>query len=230
MAEGCSFESSDERSNNILNEWNIKDLYSFEGCSHLIYDGKRVKWVNNFECLKKFVERAIDKQGKWSSPGGNAKQFTSARDDLVITWYRGKQKTLLFQGQAGDKLRELLIKVCEMKTSPDCTAGVTPEQDILCHDYETCSFASLSSVQKEQFEDGTELPSGVSESIFTIDQDQVRSENATDMEANTSVVIVANEDKPTHNCSKYEIEIAELKIDVTMLWATIHQMQEKLTV
>ena len=114
-----------------------------------------------------------------------------------------------------------------MKPSSDHTAGIMPEQNI-CH--ETYPFASLSSGQTEQFEDETELPSPVSESILTIDQNQARSENAADMEANASVVIVANENKPTHNCSKYEIEIAELKLDVSMLWATIHQMQEKSTV
>ena len=50
---------------------------------------------------------------KWISPGGNSKKFISfiSNSDLTITWYRGKQRTLVVQGSEGESLKELLVSL-----------------------------------------------------------------------------------------------------------------------
>lgn len=117
MAEGnpnmCSIDNTNIiRQNLVLNKIN-KDKDHL----YLSYDGKRVKWTSSFESLKKFVEDIIKEPGKWSSPGGTSRKFTSPNSDLSITWYHNKQKTLLFQGKSGDKLKRELIKICEETAS-----------------------------------------------------------------------------------------------------------------
>ena len=86
--------------------------------------GERLIWTSDLESLKKFVESCLQQQGKWTSPGGNTKQFKSCNNKLVITWYNKKQHTLVFQRQDGPVLKEKLVKLVqdklEMKTdSPD---------------------------------------------------------------------------------------------------------------
>lgn len=57
------------------------------------YDGRRLKWVSGLDSLKKIIHESLGLQGKWSSPGGGSKKFTSTNANLSITWYYGKQNT-----------------------------------------------------------------------------------------------------------------------------------------
>ena len=77
--------------------------------------GERLIWTSDLESLKKFVESCLQQQGKWTSPGGNTKQFKSYNNKLVITWYNKKQHTLVFQGQDGPVLKEKLVKLVQNK-------------------------------------------------------------------------------------------------------------------
>ena len=81
---------------------------------YLQLNGDRLTWTSDLESLKKFVEKDLQQQGKWTSPGGNSKQFKSDNNNLVINWYNKKQLTLSFQGRDGpllkDKLAELVRK------------------------------------------------------------------------------------------------------------------------
>ncbi|CAB4026913.1 Hypothetical predicted protein [Paramuricea clavata] len=70
----------------------------------------RIRWTGDFEKLKNFVSDLFGNDGKWSSPGGSAKS-----DRLTITWYANK-KSLLFQCELGDKLKDLVINLCRNKT------------------------------------------------------------------------------------------------------------------
>ena len=74
---------------------------------YLQLNGERLIWTSDLESLKNFVENCLQQQGKWTSPGGNNKQFKSCNDKLVITWYFKKQLTLVQtgSGQAGDDNR-----------------------------------------------------------------------------------------------------------------------------
>lgn len=84
---------------------------------YLCYDGKRIKWLNDLHSLKDFVKNVVKSSGKWSSPGGQSRKFTSSTFDITMTWYYGKQKTLLFQGKDGNELRETIIKACMAKST-----------------------------------------------------------------------------------------------------------------
>ena len=70
--------------------------------------------------LQKFIQN-IGLQGKWSSPGGNSKKFTSTTHELALTWYYGKQKTLTFQGKDGDRLKASLINLSKSEFSSEST-------------------------------------------------------------------------------------------------------------
>ena len=82
---------------------------------NLTYDGSRLKWINDFDSLKKFVE-ASGLRGKWTSPGGRSKRFKSIGVDLAITWYYRKQYTLSFHGKVGNLLREELLNFVSQET------------------------------------------------------------------------------------------------------------------
>lgn len=98
--------------------------------SNLSYDGKRVKWLNDFELLKTFIANVVKEPGKWTSPGGKSKKFTSSLANLTMTWYYGKQRSLLFQGKSGDELKATLIQICEQKSLPDGAAdNLTSDRD-----------------------------------------------------------------------------------------------------
>ncbi len=43
-------------------------------------------------------------------------RIVSSTSDMTLTWYYGKQKTLLVQVKAGYELKEALIKVCTEKS------------------------------------------------------------------------------------------------------------------
>lgn len=78
---------------------------------NLLLEGERLIWTSDLETLKKFVEETIQQHGKWSSPGGTTKTFKSDNNRLTITWYRGKQSTLAFQGKDGPLLKEQLVNL-----------------------------------------------------------------------------------------------------------------------
>ena len=86
----------------------IKSLNE-EAC--LIYDGKHLKWTQDYCGLKNFVENIVCLEGLWKSPGGKSKQFVSTHYNLNMTWYPGKQNSLVFHGRDGESLKELLIGI-----------------------------------------------------------------------------------------------------------------------
>ncbi|CAB4030172.1 Hypothetical predicted protein [Paramuricea clavata] len=69
-------------------------------------EDRRVKWLGDLTYLKDFVS-SLYNVGKWNSPGGSAKCFR--HDQICLTWYANK-KFLLFQGEEGNKLKDLIIK------------------------------------------------------------------------------------------------------------------------
>ncbi len=77
----------------------------FKVYSEYDYSNNRVKWTGNLTNLKSFVTDLLGEVGSWVSPGGKAKSFRS--NHISITWYPHKQ-SLVFQGEVGLKLRDLL--------------------------------------------------------------------------------------------------------------------------
>ena len=108
MAEGCVLLSRDQC--NL--KCDIERIYSSKASKCIAYDGKRLKWQNSLKTLQDFFENSLDQRGKWSSPGGSSRKFVGSSNDLVCTWYCGRQNTLMFQGESGNQLRYCLIQMC----------------------------------------------------------------------------------------------------------------------
>ncbi len=81
--------------------------------------------MGNLNSLKRLIIDLFGDKGRWSSPGGAAKAFRN--DHLPITSYSNKN-TLIFQGDAGIKLKEQIISLLERK---DCIVNSVegPEQE-----------------------------------------------------------------------------------------------------
>ena len=72
-----------------------------------------MKWLGAFENLKVLLEELIGLRGKWSSPSGRAKKFTCEMCDsqVSITWYCGKQCSLVFGGNMASELKGQFIRI-----------------------------------------------------------------------------------------------------------------------
>ena len=112
MAVGHGYTSSVKYSNFCVENLNSHDFRPYKVNYDIVYDGKRLKWNNNYVELRNFLENIVGVSGKWTVPSGNARRFQTSDSELIVTWYRSKQRTLLFQGKDGYLLREFLINVC----------------------------------------------------------------------------------------------------------------------
>ena len=108
-------------SNKCFN-WDLTEITRYKEEKCLIYDGKRIKWIDSFEMLKIFVKCAIGQSGNWLSSGGKYKKFTSRNTDLILTW-NYELGLLSLKGNAGADLENLLINVCT-KTEVSSTVSV----------------------------------------------------------------------------------------------------------
>jgi hypothetical protein len=110
------------------------------GLVDIIYEGRRLKWCNDLDSLKAFVAEVLDLNGKWCSPGGGSKRFTSSNAELTLTWYSGKQNTLLFQGKDGNLIRDGCVKFCQTRdgvTKSSCKQ-CKPCRKIQCYSGISC--------------------------------------------------------------------------------------------
>ena len=115
-------------SNNSALERLLKDNYNQFDYINLTYDGKRLKWVANYELLKIFVEETIALKGHWTSPGGSARKFICSGLDLSLTWYSGKQNSLILHGELSSDLSNALIKVCKRSVTLQIATCVGPDK------------------------------------------------------------------------------------------------------
>ena len=127
MAEGHDISGSDDEA---VGEPDT-ELYQLKldgsDWQYLQPNGERLIWTSDLESLKNFVENCLQQQGKWTSPGGNNKQFKSCNDKLVITWYFKKQLTLVLQGQDGPFLKEKLFKLVQDKPEIQAIRQIDPQ-------------------------------------------------------------------------------------------------------
>ena len=123
MADGCTLLSSTKNSGSHSNDWNSKEILEQKASSNLVYQNKRISWIGSYELLRNFVECVVKLNGKWTSPGGSAKKFTCCSMDLSITWYPGKQNSLILHGEESLAVTEMLINVCKLLTNGECTEG-----------------------------------------------------------------------------------------------------------
>ena len=102
--------------NNVLFS-NFNDDFNQIDCTNAIHDGKRFKWISNWETLKNFIEYSLQLKGKWTSPGGSSRKFTFKNLDLTITMYPGKQNSLMLHGTLSTNLSNILLIACQKKTN-----------------------------------------------------------------------------------------------------------------
>ena len=122
MEDGCTLSSSDD------NQFVDAEMDSFlpnvdsSDLQHLQLKGDRLAWKSSLDSLKGFVMCDLQQQEKWTSPGGNMKQFKSNNKNLIINWYSNKQDTLCFQGRDGPTLKKRLVQL--VQNMPEMTANM----------------------------------------------------------------------------------------------------------
>jgi len=113
----------------------------------------------------------LQKQGKWTSPSGNKKQFKSTDKNLIINWYSEKQQTLCFQVRDGPTLKDRLVQL--VQSMPEMTTNM-PDSN-----------TSTTAVQAENL---TMLPSTLSEDfIRQISADREGHESSTQERSHSMV-------------------------------------------
>ena len=79
------------------------------------YDGKRLKWTGDLSELNRIVREVWGLEGEWSSSGGQS-TFSSTNCDFILTWRKGKAKSMLFKGKDGALVRDRCILLCKQVT------------------------------------------------------------------------------------------------------------------
>ena len=93
------------------------DILEHKECVNLSYDNKQLKWLGSFDSLKKFVKFGIKLHGHWSSPGGYSKKISCSSPVISITWYPGKQNSLILHGEASVALSDALTEAARVIAS-----------------------------------------------------------------------------------------------------------------
>ncbi|CAB3994355.1 RNA-directed DNA polymerase from mobile element jockey-like [Paramuricea clavata] len=95
---------------------------------YLVADEGKLKWLGSLEDLKLFIESSLRIDGRWSSPGGNAKKFTlkSVEPDqqFGFVWYCRKQNTIVFQGdpERVEAAKSKLISIANKHVNKETTS------------------------------------------------------------------------------------------------------------
>ena len=119
MEDGYTLPSSDDNPSSEENQFVEAEMELFlpnletSDLQHLQLKGDKLAWKSSLDSLKSFVMCDLQQQGKWTSPGGNMKQFKSNNKNLIINWYSKKQQTLCFQGRDGPTLKERLVQLVQ---------------------------------------------------------------------------------------------------------------------
>ncbi|CAB4038401.1 Hypothetical predicted protein, partial [Paramuricea clavata] len=101
---------------------------------YLVADEGKLKWLGSLEDLKLFIESSLRMDGRWSSPGGNAKKFTlkSVEPDqqFGFVWYCRKQNTIVFQGvpESVEAAKSKLISIANKHVNKETTSIAVSEQ------------------------------------------------------------------------------------------------------
>ncbi|CAB4000775.1 RNA-directed DNA polymerase from mobile element jockey [Paramuricea clavata] len=101
---------------------------------YLVADEGKLKWLGSLEDLKLFIESSLRIDGRWSSPGGNAKKFTlkSVEPDqqFGFVWYCRKQNTIVFQGdsESVEAAKSKLISIANKHVNKETTSIAVSEQ------------------------------------------------------------------------------------------------------
>ena len=107
---------------------------SYRLVEYLVADEGKLKWLGSLEDLQLFIESSLCIDGRWSSPGGNAKKITlkSAEPDqqFGFVWYCRKQNTIVFQGDPEnvESVKSKLISIANKHVNKETTSIAVSEQ------------------------------------------------------------------------------------------------------
>ena len=91
MADGHEFSRSPQLEN--FHSHDICNTNKNQKVKSLCKEGNDFLWTSDLSDLKQFVEKVLNLRGKWSSPGGETKQFVS--DEIIIKWYGPTKKKIV---------------------------------------------------------------------------------------------------------------------------------------
>ena len=178
-----------------MNQLSTQDLLNFD------YDGKKLKWRNNFEQLQIFVQDRLGINGKWSSPGGCAKRFKAKNGDFTVNWCCKKQSTLQIHGNEGTLFKNKLIEQLH-KARPT-----------IDHVKSNATVEEVEDAPAEEVEDEAGPKPVVDESIKEVTI-------LSDISVETSQCVNTNGKSQTLcpcNCKAMSAEIEDIKLDIVIL-------------
>ena len=197
MAAGHLKVSSSNTSNKSAIFADFYEINKHQDRRYLSYDGKRFRWAGNLESLKHFVENGVKLLGIWTSPGGSSKMFTCSYLDLTVTWYPGKQNTLMLKGTTSLELADTLIEVCSTSIS-----GISAK-DSKTSNGDNITLESTSQVPMEKAKQKHE------NETFSVEQDEVRS---------TSISSTILQGSTTNcRCNLLAADIEGIKLDMVIM-------------
>ena len=97
---------------------------------YLNKEDSKLKWIGDLDSLKYFTANELNLSGKWSSPGGDTKAFTSESDAsneseiIKIKWNQGK-KFLLFLGVKAKQIEEEIQRKIQSNSNVYVEEGET---------------------------------------------------------------------------------------------------------
>ncbi len=84
-----------------------KNVHENQMTKFLYQEGEDFFWRGDLNDLKQFVETSLNLHGKWSSPGGDVKQYTG--EEFVLKWYGvTKRKIVLVKDSEENALKSML--------------------------------------------------------------------------------------------------------------------------
>ena len=63
--------------------------------NYLVVCGSQLLWNGNVDELKQFTTNVLNMSGKWKSPGGDVKMFTSLNEEFIFKWNGIKSRKII---------------------------------------------------------------------------------------------------------------------------------------
>lgn len=183
----------------------ILDINSQSPCiqhGNLVYDGKRYSWEGNMKELKHLFAVDLNLSGKWTSPGGETKLFTSK--EFSVKWYGpSKGKLVLLKDNAECYLeKNLKERACKYQENVEL-------EDNNCIGSEAGDDMELDAVVETKLID------------YTLDESTLQSLEVN--ENNGSVLVTGDETKTCQTnqskckCLEFGMQIKSIQKDLSII-------------
>lgn len=86
----------------------LKTVKSNVKTDNLIISDNQIQWHGNLKLLKCFISNTLNTRGKWKSPRGNVKVFTSSNEEFIFKWHGAKSKKITILEDTDNKFLETL--------------------------------------------------------------------------------------------------------------------------